>query len=211
MSYAQSYCNYVRKGTNRSAHLQHGYVGKKKPVPSPQYVSVGKTSTTQTMSYEMSSSMGYRDPDIRREVLGTRNILQTPVNDVIALVENKEMARNAVSSFKRQQVPPKEPPLASLSRVDQTKQAACPDCQRLFTIFTEGTRGWNTKPHTVCLNCYRVRRRRKRTPHTPPHPPPTSQTVESGPISQVASFHSGSARRRCRRKHAKVASVDSHQ
>ena len=155
---------------------------------------------------------GISDPDIRREVLGTTNILQTPVNDVIALVENKEMARNAlpsstlsaVSSFKRQQVPPKEPPSATPSRADQTKQAACPDCQRLFRIFTEGTRGWNTKPHTVCLNCYRVRRRRKRTPHTPPPLPPTSQAVESDPISQVASFHSGSARRRRRRKHAKA-------
>ncbi|KAK2555623.1 hypothetical protein P5673_022644 [Acropora cervicornis] len=158
---------------------------------------------------------GISDPHIRREVLGTTNILQTPVNDVIALVENKEMARSAlpsstlsaVSSFKRQQVPPKEPPSATPSRADQAKQAACPDCQRLFRIFTVGTRGWNTKPHTVSLNCYRVRRRRKRTPHTPPPPPPpppTSQAVESDPISQVASFHSGSARRRCRRKHAKA-------
>ena len=155
---------------------------------------------------------GISDPDIRREVLGTTNILQTPVNDVIALVENKEMARNAlpsstlsaVSSFKRQQVPPKEPPSATPSRADQAKQAACPDSQRLFRIFTEGTRGWNTKPHTVCLNCYRVRHRRKRTPHTPPPPPPTSQAVESDPISQVASFHSGSARRRRRRKHGKA-------
>ncbi|XP_044170488.1 uncharacterized protein LOC122954502 [Acropora millepora] len=75
---------------------------------------------------------GISDPGIRREVLGTTNILQTPVNDVIALVENKEMARNAlpsstlsaVSSFKRQQVPPKEPPSATPSRADQAKQAA---------------------------------------------------------------------------------------
>ena len=52
---------------------------------------------------------GISDPDIRREVLGTKDVLKTPVNDVIALVENKEMARNAlpsstlsvVSSFKR--------------------------------------------------------------------------------------------------------------
>ncbi|XP_068678617.1 uncharacterized protein [Montipora foliosa] len=60
---------------------------------------------------------GISDPDIRLEVLGTKTVLQTPVNDVIALVENKEMARNAlpsstlsaVSSFKRQQEPPKTP------------------------------------------------------------------------------------------------------
>ena len=41
---------------------------------------------------------GIYDPDIRREVLGTKNILKTSVNDVIALVENKEMARNALPS-----------------------------------------------------------------------------------------------------------------
>ena len=35
---------------------------------------------------------GISDPDLRREVL------QTPVNDVITLVENKEMARNALPS-----------------------------------------------------------------------------------------------------------------
>lgn len=53
---------------------------------------------------------GINDHDIRREVLGTIDILQKPVNAVIALVENKEMARNAlpssnlsaVSSFVRQ-------------------------------------------------------------------------------------------------------------
>ena len=144
---------------------------------------------------------GISDTDIRREVLGTTNILQTPVNDVIALVENKEMARNAlpsstltaVSSFKRQQVPPKEPRSATPPRADQAKQAACPDCQSLFRISKEGTRGWNTKPQTVFLNCYRVRRRRKRPQHTPPPPPPTSQAVESDQISQVASFHSSPA------------------
>ena len=144
------------------------------------------------------------DPDIRREVLGTKNVLQTPVNDVIVLVENKEMAWNAlpsstlsaVSSFKRQQEPPKEPPLATPSRADQAKQAACPDCKNLFKIFMEGTRGWNTKPQTVCLNCYTVRRRRKRLQLTP-----TSQAVESDPISQVASFTSGTARQRRCRKH----------
>ena len=56
------------------------------------------------------------------------------------------MARNslpsstlsAVSSFKRQQEPPKEPPSATPSRADQAKQAACPDCKNLFKIFTEG-------------------------------------------------------------------------
>ena len=119
------------------------------------------------------------------------------------------MARNAlpsstlsaVSSFKRQQEPPKEHPQASPSRVDQAKQVACPDYKNLFKTFTEGTRVWNTKPHTVCLNCYRVRRRRKHPQHMLPAPPPTSQAIESDPISLVASFNSGHARRRCGHKH----------
>jgi len=53
---------------------------------------------------------GMSDLDIRREMLGTKDILEASVNDVIALVENKEMARkafplsavSAASSFKRQ-------------------------------------------------------------------------------------------------------------
>ncbi|KAL9972701.1 hypothetical protein ACROYT_G019061 [Oculina patagonica] len=153
---------------------------------------------------------GIFDPDIRREILGNKDVLKTPVNDVIALVENKEMARNAlpsstlsaVSSFKRQQDPPKEPPSATPSRVDQARQATCPDCKSLFKIFTEGTRGWNTKPHTVCINCYRVRRRRKRPPHTPQAPPPTSQAFESDPISQIAVCQSSRTRRRRRHNRA---------
>jgi len=41
---------------------------------------------------------GISDSDIRscREVLETDNILATPINDVIASVESKEMARNDV-------------------------------------------------------------------------------------------------------------------
>ena len=86
---------------------------------------------------------------------------------------------SAVSSFKCQQEPPKEPS-ATTSWVDQAKQATCPDCKTLFKIFMEETWGWNTKPHTVCLNCYRVRSRRKCPQHMSrlPRPPvrPSNQT-----------------------------------
>ena len=51
---------------------------------------------------------GIAELDIRREVLGTSAILERAANDVISLVEGKEMARNAlpssasgISSFKR--------------------------------------------------------------------------------------------------------------
>ena len=47
-----------------------------------------------------SSSMAYRyDTDVRSNVLGVTDILQKPVNDMIALVENKETARNALHFF----------------------------------------------------------------------------------------------------------------
>ena len=52
---------------------------------------------------------GIVDEDIRRDFLGTADILTSPINTVIALVESKEIARNAVpaidiaslSTFKR--------------------------------------------------------------------------------------------------------------
>lgn len=89
---------------------------------------------------------GLYDCDIRREALGVIDILQQPVNDVIALVESKEMARNAlpspslsaVSSFQRQKNPATTP--ATPPRADQAKEAKCPECQTTFKIFTEGPR-----------------------------------------------------------------------
>ena len=48
---------------------------------------------------------GISDPDIHREVLETKNVLHSPVKDVIALVENKEMARTALPSATLSTVP----------------------------------------------------------------------------------------------------------
>ena len=149
---------------------------------------------------------GIYDPDIRREVLGTADILRHSVNAVIALVENKEMARNALpsvtmsamSSLQRQRKGqahnPVHPP-------DKIQEATCPDCKSLFKLFTEGARGWNTKPHQVCIGCYRARRQKRRPPSA------TMQAVEpSEPISQLASLQvtrpTNSCRRRRSRRHA---------
>ena len=60
---------------------------------------------------------GLYDTDIRREVLRIAGILETPINEIIALVESKEMARNAlpspslsaVSSFVKQRKSPPNP------------------------------------------------------------------------------------------------------
>ena len=143
---------------------------------------------------------GIYDPDIRREVLGTKNILKTSVNDVIALVENKEMARNAlpssnlsaVSSFQHLKNAPTPSGTQTPSHTDKAKEATCPDCKGTYKIFTKGARGWNTKPHQVCITCYRARRRKKRQQRSPQFPTPNIQAVESEPISQIGGVQTDS-------------------
>ena len=152
---------------------------------------------------------GLYDSDIRREVLGVADILQKPVNDVIALIENREMARNAlpssslsaVSSFRRQNHPTPTPS-ATPYRSDQAKVANCLDCHTSFQIFTEGTRGWNTTPHQLCLTCYREQRRRKRQPRPqqarpPRNTPAAVQAIEVDSISQVAALHAEHPQQSC--------------
>ena len=106
---------------------------------------------------------GIADCDIKREVLGWDKILQKTVNEVIAIVENKEMARNAlpsstmsaVSTFRRQKT---QSSITPPSLIDRSQQAPCPDCKKIYHLFSEGRRGWNRKPHRVCIECYRVHR-----------------------------------------------------
>ena len=87
--------------------------------------------------------------------------------DVIALVESKEVARNALpsptlSAMSSLQRSRKNTPSTIPQVADKTKEALCPDCGDSFKLFTEGSRGWNKKPHQICINCYRARRRKKR-------------------------------------------------
>ena len=132
---------------------------------------------------------GLYDPDICHELLGTPDIIKKPVNDVIALVENKEMARNAppsstllaMSSFKCQTNPPANS-TATPSQADQAIEDTCPDCKSTYKLFTEGTHGWNTKPHPVCIHCYRICYFKKHQPHLPQAPLSTIQALETNPI-----------------------------
>ena len=112
---------------------------------------------------------GISDFDIRREILGTTDILTTAVNDVIALVESKEMARNAipahdvsiVSAFRRQKATTVSKNCRSsspnLSPDNPSKQSPCPISQKQFHLYKEGPRGWNTKPYTICIDCFRTK------------------------------------------------------
>ncbi len=112
---------------------------------------------------------GIADSDIRLEILGTADILQHNINDLTGIVESKEMARNAVpssnltavSSFRKAQASDNTCTNTYVpSQANQSKMSICPDCKILFNAYTEGARGWNSKPHKVCLNCFRARRKK---------------------------------------------------
>ena len=104
---------------------------------------------------------GMYDPDIRREILSQENLPKTSINDVIALVETREMARNAlpssvsaISSFQRQRQTTTRDTFPTST--ERQKQSLCPDCKQTYHLFSEGPKGWNTKPHHVYLSCYRL-------------------------------------------------------
>ncbi|KAK3755963.1 hypothetical protein QZH41_005447 [Actinostola sp. cb2023] len=73
---------------------------------------------------------GISDPDIRREVPGTKDILKTPVNDVVSL--NPPTGTTAAPPSHADRPP---------THADRGKEARCPDCKNLFKIFTEGGPG----------------------------------------------------------------------
>ena len=128
---------------------------------------------------------GISDFDIRRETLGTTDILTTAVNDVIALVESKQIARNAIpapdvsvaSAFRRQKATIISKNRRSFSRNSSpgnpSKQSPCPICKKQFYLYRESPRGWNTKPYTECIDCFRIRRRTKHSNF----PSPTSTAI----------------------------------
>ena len=118
---------------------------------------------------------GIADVDIRREALGTADIQQKSINNVIAFVEGREMARNATpsnsiysfSTFKRRQSAPlqnavpvgkAEPstiPKPTASAVNK-KSIPCPDCGKQFQPFKQRPNGsWNKRAHTKCPQCWR--------------------------------------------------------
>ena len=109
---------------------------------------------------------GIADMDIRREALGTDGILGRSINDVVSLVEGKEMARNAlptiaasISNHRHQQLSPQP---TNQRPTDKIQTSSCPDCGNQYALFSEGPRGLNKRPHRQCLNCYRSKRNRNK-------------------------------------------------
>jgi hypothetical protein len=104
---------------------------------------------------------GIADTDIRRKTLGTAAIHKQPIADIIAMIESKEMARNAlpssslsaISSFKRSNLLPEVLPKSQTpSLSDKSRRLDCPICMKVFAPFSQGIRGWNSVPHKLFLS-----------------------------------------------------------
>lgn len=116
---------------------------------------------------------GIYDADIRREMYGIDGILQQPINTVIAMVEKKEMARDAhssvstsaISTMKQQQkknaAEKQHQSSQKPNEVEKGKQVPCPRCKKPYLLYREGRFGWNTKPYNMCRDCFRTQRRPK--------------------------------------------------
>ena len=110
---------------------------------------------------------GISDTDIRREIMGTDKILEMPINSVVSLVEGKEMARNAmpmssasISLFRRQKTPAIT---SSHQHRKKTEAIPCRQCGAAYHLFSENRRGTlNSKPHQMCIECYRSSRGKNR-------------------------------------------------
>ena len=91
----------------------------------------------------------------------------------------------ALSSFKRgRPVSAAQPPPS-----DRSQTVLCPDCKQTFALFSEGARGWNTRPHRQCIKCHRGRRVRRSgaSPRVDANPPPTSEMGAA--FAQVSSLN----------------------
>lgn len=113
---------------------------------------------------------GIADLDIRREALSSENIHNRPINEIIAFVEAREIARNAspsigissVSEYRRSRKA-QESRSSSPSAADKAKTAPCPDCGSVFHLYSKKSRGWNKKPHERCATCWKRRRNEKKS------------------------------------------------
>ena len=134
------------------------------------------------------------DDKIRQDVIGIDNILTKPINNIIALVESKEMARSAVptpdfstlSRFKRQHATAKAPAggqnSSSAARPPNvSKKSRCPQCDKLFSLYKQGPRSWNVKPYSMRLDCFRSHCRRQRRNLLARMEPVTKPTVRLPP------------------------------
>ena len=124
---------------------------------------------------------GISDLDIRRDVLSMPGILEKSTNDVVGIIESREMARNAtplssvsvsaMSSYKQARQP--RPPAASFQKASASPQhdrnpvsqqtIPCPECGKQFHRFRERPNGAiNKVPYKQCLDCFRTSKKKLR-------------------------------------------------
>ena len=110
---------------------------------------------------------GLADLDIRREALSTADIQDKSVNDVIGIIEGREMARNAtptssmaaLSSYRQAQKPKAPAPTGPKS---SAAKVPCPECRKPFSQFRERPGGgMNRTPYKSCIDCWRAQKRKK--------------------------------------------------
>ena len=116
---------------------------------------------------------GIVDSEICRDILGTADILTTAINDVTALLVNKEMTQNrylpptclpcqslneSKTLLQEKTIKPMKGNHSLLLPPNQSTWLPCPGCKKLLRLYREGSRGWNTRPYTLCLDCFRKRR-----------------------------------------------------
>jgi len=106
---------------------------------------------------------GINDDEIRRRVMSVKDLCDKSANDIVSLVEAEEMARDSI---------PQVSNTAAFSNVKQSKTAAepkrkppdaqrtipCPQCNKDFHPCKKGRYGWNKKPHTMCMDCFRAQK-----------------------------------------------------
>ena len=112
---------------------------------------------------------GIADNDIRIEALSADGIQERAVNEVIAFVESREIARNAnptsglstLPAYKRtgkHNTNASRNSNAQKSNYTTSEREKTAKCGKTFHLFTKKMRGWNNKPHERCEPCWKKQR-----------------------------------------------------
>ena len=111
---------------------------------------------------------GLADLDIRREALSMTDIQDKHINDVVGIIESREMARNAtplssVSAMSSYKQGKQSKPQA----ISSQKTVPCPECRKPFLRFRERPGGGlNKNPYKTCLECWKSSKKRSKEPES---------------------------------------------
>ena len=143
---------------------------------------------------------GINDEDIRRRIMGISDISKKSANDIVAVVESEEMARDSISSSHHPPSPTptqhesgpltsKSTTVADVKRIDQNskhrdrrEKVPCPHCKNLFHQFKKGKYGWNKTPHKMCSECFQQQKNSK--------PSGQEKQFDNSSIAQMSSVSS---------------------